>query len=427
MPILNDLNQIDYTAPAPLLNTNLVVDITSQTTNLATAAGSLRDSIKTALTPLTQQLAASQIAPSPGDNLVLTTTSDGVLSWAAVSGSVDTFTSINFEKEFLSTNYMGTDDIPKNILQGALNHDPTFMTGFGNTIFVLDTTDKFIYAYDRVSKIELTGQKFTGLDAAGNDSPRGIWTDGTTMWCADADRTVYAYNVNTKIRDTSKEFTLDSNNSSPQGIWGSTINNIQTLFVIDSSDYDIYVYNMSNGNRIESMEFLNLHNSGNDQPKGLWSDGVYLWIVDSSDDKLYCYDLYKKTRVPQYDFEHLRANAGGPHGTGNSDGNSSPYDCWSDGKVMYVIDTSDDAVYGYALWNINKTDSSNQYTLETAMTKNIASATESTNREITFSIPQQADLNYKVLTNAAVVDRQLTTVKVQYPRNADSVNIGIIT
>ena len=38
--------------------------------------------------------------------------------------------------------------------------------------------------------------------------PQGIWSDGTTMWLADSSRNdkIYAYNMNTKEREQSKEF-----------------------------------------------------------------------------------------------------------------------------------------------------------------------------------------------------------------------------
>ena len=47
-------------------------------------------------------------------------------------------------------------------------------------------------------------QDFDTLAAAGNGSPRGIWSDGTTMWVANYDGDneynvkIYAYNLATK-------------------------------------------------------------------------------------------------------------------------------------------------------------------------------------------------------------------------------------
>ena len=57
---------------------------------------------------------------------------------------------------------------------------------------------------------------FNTLKAAGNNVPVGIWTRGsaydwTTLWVADSqDRKIYAYDLKTKARVASKEFdTLD--------------------------------------------------------------------------------------------------------------------------------------------------------------------------------------------------------------------------
>ena len=42
---------------------------------------------------------------------------------------------------------------------------------------------------------------------AHNRNPRGLWSDGTTMWVADdADDKLYAYNLATKERVPAKDF-----------------------------------------------------------------------------------------------------------------------------------------------------------------------------------------------------------------------------
>ena len=48
---------------------------------------------------------------------------------------------------------------------------------------------------------------FDTLRGAGNNFPREIWSDGTTMWVADdPDDKLYAYTVATKARDPGKDF-----------------------------------------------------------------------------------------------------------------------------------------------------------------------------------------------------------------------------
>ena len=46
-----------------------------------------------------------------------------------------------------------------------------------------------------------------GLIAAGNHSPRGIWSDETTIWVSDtSDDKLYAYHKSDKTRDSSRDF-----------------------------------------------------------------------------------------------------------------------------------------------------------------------------------------------------------------------------
>ena len=61
-----------------------------------------------------------------------------------------------------------------------------------------DVGDK-IYAYSMSTKARDTNRDFSALSAAGNNEPRGIWSDGTAMWVSDhADRTISVYSLATK-------------------------------------------------------------------------------------------------------------------------------------------------------------------------------------------------------------------------------------
>ena len=61
-----------------------------------------------------------------------------------------------------------------------------------------------------------------GLIAAENTSPRGIWSDETTIWVSDAsDDKIYAYHKSDKTRDSSRDFdTLEAANN------GSTLRHV---------------------------------------------------------------------------------------------------------------------------------------------------------------------------------------------------------
>ena len=62
---------------------------------------------------------------------------------------------------------------------------------------------------------------FNTLSAAGNTSPEGIWSDGTTMWVADHnDNVIYAYNMSDKQRDSTKDIsTTNIGSLRSNGIW----------------------------------------------------------------------------------------------------------------------------------------------------------------------------------------------------------------
>ena len=139
------------------------------------------------------------------------------------------------------------------------------------------------------TKARVSSKDFDTLDAADNESPTGIWSDGTTMWVADySDDKIYAYSMATKARVSSKDFdTLDAaDNESPTGIWSDGT----TMWVADSSDDKIYAYSMATKARVSSKDFDTLDAAENERPEGIWSDGDTMWVADGSDDKIYAYN-----------------------------------------------------------------------------------------------------------------------------------------
>ena len=66
-------------------------------------------------------------------------------------------------------------------------------------MWVVDLDDIKIYAYDMATKARDADKEFNTLDAAGNDNPQGLWSDGTTMWVTGRDdQKLYAYDMDTK-------------------------------------------------------------------------------------------------------------------------------------------------------------------------------------------------------------------------------------
>ena len=59
---------------------------------------------------------------------------------------------------------------------------------------------------DAVSR-RLPGSEFDTLDGAGNNDPRGVWSNGMTMWVADfSDDELFAYEMSDMSRDSSEDF-----------------------------------------------------------------------------------------------------------------------------------------------------------------------------------------------------------------------------
>ena len=156
--------------------------------------------------------------------------------------------------------------------------------------------------------------RFQGDDVYG---PKGLWvdeTDGTMWFTHDWARSedIFVYETGTRLlfRDSEKEFdhTISSilersGNESPKGIWSDK----ETIWVADSDDAKIYAYNFSAGAREEGNEFNSLKDAGNESPHGIWSDGQTMWVADSEDGIVYAYDMANKARDPLRDIDTVRA------------------------------------------------------------------------------------------------------------------------
>ena len=128
------------------------------------------------------------------------------------------------------------------------------------------------------------------LDSA-NDTPRGIWGNADTIWVVDSDKTIYAYNRSDGTRDASKDFgTLGAvGNDDPRGIWSDGT----TMYVADWVLNKVFACKMSDTTH-DSAKDITL-DSSNDRPRGITGYGNTLWVihdgVGGSNDKLYAYKL----------------------------------------------------------------------------------------------------------------------------------------
>ena len=227
------------------------------------------------------------------------------------------------------------------------NGDPAGVWGDAATIWVANnaagtTTSDKIFAYRRSNGSRDAGKDFDGLIGAGNATPSGICSDGTTMFVADsANRQIYAYKMSDRSRDADKDISLLASNADASGLWCDA----NTVWVSNDgggSSSKIYAYKRSDGSRDLSKEFDDLHLTGfmfamnNSDPRGLWSNGETMFAVDREDATVYAYAFSDGA-------EDLSLRLA------LDPDNADAHGMWFDGRVLWVSDSDDDVLYAYDL------------------------------------------------------------------------------
>ena len=234
----------------------------------------------------------------------------------------------------VTTNFGWKADEDLDGLVAAGNERPRGMCSNGTTIWILDDGDDKIYAYNTDGSRD-SSNDFNTLTAAGNEHPDGLWCDSTNMWVSDTDDDkIYAYLITNKERQPSQDFnTLDAaGNRNPLSIWSDGT----TMWVTDVDDTKLYAYLMSNKTRDASKDFNTLNAAGNTSATGLWSDGTTMWVSDAAGSKIYAYQRSNKARDADKDFNTLSAA-----------GNTTPTGMWGIGQTILVADLRTDKVYSY--------------------------------------------------------------------------------
>jgi sugar lactone lactonase YvrE len=126
---------------------------------------------------------------------------------------------------------------------------------------------------------------------SGDSAPRGLATTaaGTTVWVADANKTVYVYNTSGVLLGSWLTGGLASN-AQVEGI----ATNGTDVWLVDAKQDKVFKYTGAasrlSGSQNAASSFT--LNSGNSSPKGIVTDGTSLWVVnDSSTDKVFKYNL----------------------------------------------------------------------------------------------------------------------------------------
>ena len=121
-------------------------------------------------------------------------------------------------------------------------------------MWVLDRRDDALFGYDLASG-ELLAEY--ALDDA-NDDPRGIFSDGATVWVSNHDpKRLFAYRL-------------------------------PSLEEAAGQDEDTDALELD---RVTDEEFTKLGRASNNSPRGIWSDGDVMYVADGSDARVYSYNM----------------------------------------------------------------------------------------------------------------------------------------
>ena len=134
-------------------------------------------------------------------------------------------------------------DSAKDFTFDSDNTIPTGIWGNADTIWVANDgsgAGNKLFAYKRLDGTHDADKDFDALNGAGNVHPRGIWSDGATMYVSDrSDDKVYAYKMSDQSWDLARDIYLDSDNGGASGIWSYAANK---FYVADFSEEKLFVY-----------------------------------------------------------------------------------------------------------------------------------------------------------------------------------------
>ena len=210
------------------------------------------------------------------------------------------------------------------------NNAPRGLWSDGETLWVADYLDAKLYAYDLADRSRLPARDIetrVGRPAGGALNPTGMWGDGEHVWVADHQSDwVYAYRLADGTRNTARDISLAPANGKTNGLWSDG----ETLWAADRNDRKVYAYALRDGSRDAPRDFAL---STGPRPWGLWSDGSVFWSVDYFDHKAYAYR--DNERLPSADIA--------------LDRNERPSGLWSDGTTVWVSEYWTGGLYAYSL------------------------------------------------------------------------------
>ena len=239
----------------------------------------------------------------------------------------------------------------KDVQLAISNDNPVAVWSDGTTVWVAEDESsaifEFLYAYELdqdPNEQELLQTDLSILLDTDNASPVGVWSDGDTIWVSDSeDDKLYAYDLSGRQRQSAKDITLVNANADPGGIWGDET----TIWVLDTADKHVYAYSKGEGTRKPAKEFRPAP-ANNDLSGGLTGHGLRFWVVDSADERVYAYG--NVNTPPTFDVHsatfNIHYSLGGNEYVGtvpatDPDGDSLTFALSGDDASPFTIDTED--------------------------------------------------------------------------------------
>ena len=294
-----------------------------------------------------------------------------------------------------------------NTLEDAKNHNPKAIFSDGSIMYVADSEDDKIYAYNQplsgnawLKTLMLGGDVYYGTEDFKLSNPTthyDAWVDSSTATTTitaeaqdpnavsvkiapeDADSnttghqialsagnnpiritvtaengvidklyTVNIHRINSYRRIPPLDFELLKVNAAPTVLWADG----ETMWVVDSSDSSdktVYAYKMSGEEwAIQNDDKTFPFSTQSLQGDGIWSDGTTFWVSDHQIHKLFAYKNEESA-----DGIFGEPDIVGDFTTLRPEGILSPRGLWGDGATLWVANKSNN-LYAYTLANENR-------------------------------------------------------------------------
>ena len=168
--------------------------------------------------------------------------------------------------------------------QSGHGHQYRGMWSDGETAWVADASTSTILAYD----LE-TGESAESLNInVEQPGSQDLWSDGETIYVSHFFNTkarILAFDRSTLQRDMDKDIVPESSVGigNPRGVWSDGV----TIWWHDGTDHKLYAFELDTGDRDSSRDSPVLARARN--ANGLWSDGETVWVGDSGLDEVVSY------------------------------------------------------------------------------------------------------------------------------------------